>query len=148
MTESTYCVGRWNLDDLIPVKAGPALENAFAVLDDAASTVESWRGKLDGTMPKKAFAILVRDIERRAHAAAVLEGFSSLWLSEQTSDPDALALRQRVDSRLADAKKRTLFVEHWWKLLDEETARRLLPACGDAAYYLESLRRFAPYTLT
>jgi len=148
MTGTTYRVGRWSLDDLILVKTGPGLGRALSVLDDAASTVESWRGKLNSALPTKAFAILVRDVERQAHAAAVLDGFSYLWFSEQTSNADALALRQRVDSRLADARNRTLFVEHWWKALDEDAAHRLLPAAGDAAYHFESLRRFAPYTLT
>jgi oligoendopeptidase F len=36
----------------------------------------------------------------------------------------------------------------WWKGLDDETAERLLPARGDASYYLESLRRFRPHTLS
>jgi oligoendopeptidase F len=133
--------------DLIPTKSGPEMEKAFAGLDDGVRAVEAWRGKLDAAMTKELFAALVRDIERTAHAASTLRGYATLWFSEETGNADALSFQQRVNTSLAEAQNRSLFVELWWKSLDEKNARRLLSASGDTAYYFESLRRFAPYTL-
>ena len=49
---------------------------------------------------------------------------------------------------LTEVQNRTLFFTLWWKGLDDEPAERLLAASGDNAYYLESLRRFKPHTLS
>jgi oligoendopeptidase F len=123
------------------------MEKAFAGLEKEVRAVEAWRGKLDDGMRLESFSALVRDVERMAYVSSTLRGYATLWFSEQTGDADALSFQQRVDSTLAEAQNRTLFVELWWKSLGEAEARRLLPASGDAAYYLEALRRFAPYTL-
>jgi len=147
VVDRTVDVGRWSLGDLIPARSGPAMEGVLAQLDDAVRSLEAWRGRLDASMAAATFGSLVRDMEQMAYIASVLRGYSTLWFSEQTGDPDALSFQQRIDSQLAEAQNRTLFVEHWWKSLDEGNAQRLLAAAGDVAYYLETLRRFAPYTL-
>ncbi len=148
VAERVAGVGRWSLRDLIANPVGPDMEAAFARLEDGVRAVEAWRGKLDPAMSPESFGTLVRDVERGANAAATLRGYATLWFSEQNHDPAALAFQQRVDASLADAQNRTLFVELWWKALDEPSARRLLGSAGDAGYYFESLRRFAPYTLS
>ncbi len=147
MAHPTREVGRWTLADLIPANSGPEMERVFASLEERVRTVESWRGRLESTMPKETFASLIRDLEAVAYVAATLRGYANLWFSEQTGDANALSFHQRIDSCLAEAQNRMLFVELWWKSLDDANAQRLLPASGDVAYYLESLRRFAPYTL-
>jgi oligoendopeptidase F len=139
--------GRWTLAALVPANSGPEMEKVFASLEGAVRAVEAWRGRLDAKMPAESFGALARELERGVYLEATLRGYATLWFSEQNSDPNALSFRQRVDSCLADAQNRTLFVELWWKSLDEANARRLLSVSGDAAYYFESLRRFAPYTL-
>ncbi len=140
-------VGRWSLADLVSASSGPAMEKVFADLEKAISAVEAWRGRLDAAMPSESFGALSRDFERAVYLEATLRGYATLWFSEQNSDAGALSFRQRVDACLADAQNRVLFLELWWKSLDAVNAQRLLPASGDAAYFFESLRRFAPYTL-
>ncbi len=54
----------------------------------------------------------------------------------------------RMEQLLTDVQNRVLFFTLWWKGLDDEPAERLLAASGDNAYYLESLRRFKPHTLS
>ncbi len=147
MADRTHDVGRWGLADLIPASSGPEMEKAFARLEAGVRAVEAWRGKLDAGMSEKTFGALARDVEQTVYVVATLRGYATLWFSEQTADPDALSFQQRVDAALAEGQNRSLFVELWWKSLDEANARRLLPASGDMAYYFESLRRFAPYTL-
>ncbi len=147
MAKQVREIGRWDLTDLIASSSGPAMDAAFARLESCVRAVEAWRGRLDAAMSVEAFSSVVRDVENTAYAASTLRGYATLWFSEQNSDAAALSFHQRVDSCLAEAQNRTLFAELWWKSLDEANASRLLPAAGDAAYYFESLRRFAPYTL-
>ena len=77
-----------------------------------------------------------------------LGAYGQLWFAEDTTNQDALSFRGRVESILADAHNRTLFFELWWKGLDDSAAERLTSASGDLAYYLRSLRRYKPYTLS
>jgi len=123
------------------------MERVFADLEAGVRAVEAWRDRLDAAMSTEMFGTLAHDIERVTYVASTLRGYATLWFSEDNANADALSFQQRVDSRLADAQNRTLFVELWWKALDAAAARRLLPAAGDMGYYYESLRRFAPYTL-
>ena len=54
----------------------------------------------------------------------------------------------RIDQLSSEIRNRMLFFSLWWKELDDEPAQRLLAVSGDYAYYLESMRRFKPYTLS
>lgn len=148
MAGCSYEKGRWTLDDLISAKAGPEMERAFDDVEAAAAALESRRLDLVPSISEETFVETLGLVEKLAHASRKLHGYSVLFFSEQTGDQDALALRGRVDKALAGAQNRTLFFDLWWKTLDEENAQRLLPAAGDVTYYLETLRKFAPYTLT
>ena len=148
MSRRSYEKGQWSLVDLIAAPGGSEMEGAFSDLEAAAVALESKREDLTASISEEAFADIVRLVERLAYAGQRLYGYSVLLFSEQTGDQDALALRGRVDKTLAAARNRTLFFDLWWKSLDEETAQRLLAGAGDVTYYLESLRRFAPYTLS
>ncbi len=148
MAKQARDAGRWSLADLIPASSGPEMEQVFARLEDGVRIVEAWRDRLEPSMARDAFAELARDVERMAYVASTLRGYATLWFSEDNGNADALSFQQRIDSCLAQAQNRTLFIELWWKALDDANARRLLPAAADAAYYFDSLRRFAPYTLS
>ena len=54
----------------------------------------------------------------------------------------------RVDQALTEAHNRTLFFGLWFKDLPDDAAARFIAASGDLHYYLESLRRFKPFTLS
>lgn len=140
--------GRWSLEDLIAAPSGPPMEGAFDELERAVADVEAAGRGLDAGMPVDRFAEWLTCVERAAYEAQRLRGYAALWFSEQANLPDALALRQRVDGALAAARNRQLPYEHWWQRLEPSAAERLLAASGDCRYYLETLRRFAPYTLS
>jgi len=147
MTDATYTKGRWSLVDLIAASSGPKMDAVFDDLDDAIGALEARRDDLSPTMSTEAFTELLRLVERVAYRANQLLGYSTLWLAESTSDQKALAFRSRVGQSLAQAQNRALFFDLWWKALDAAAAERLAAAAGDIRYYLEALRRFAPYTL-
>ncbi len=148
MIGSESTAGRWTLEDLIPNTDEASLEHAFAALEAAVVGVEDWKERLTPHLTQREFAALMENLERVAYAGQRLNGYAILWTSEQTSDERALTFRQRVDSAVADARNRTLFFDLWWKTLDPVNAERLMSTCGDVRYYLETLRRFAPFTLS
>jgi oligoendopeptidase F len=148
MPEAIYTQSRWRLDDLIAERAGPAMEAVLSRLENLALQIEATRDALEPTISESAFGEVLKLMEEVGYVERLLNGYATLWLSEDTSNQDALAFRGRVDKATADASNRRLFFELWWKRLDAENAARLLETSGDLRYYLETLRRFAPFTLS
>jgi len=148
MQGSAYEEGRWSLDDLFPATSGPEIEQAFADVQAAADAIEARQSALVPEIEETAFVEILEWIVKLTYVTDKLDGFAVLSFFADTEDQEALALRGRVDTLQADARNRALRFELWWKALDEENARRLLKAAGDNAYYLRTLRRFAPYTLS
>jgi len=148
MSEQHYEQGRWALTDLIPAHEGPAMDAVFNQLEEAVTAFEQLRPTLTASIEANAFVATLKQVELVGYLVRQLNGYSTLWLSELTSQSDALALRSRVDKTSAEAQNRVLFFELWWKTLDADNVTRLLETSGDLRYYLESLRRFAPYTLS
>ena len=146
MADRTYTLGAWNLEDLIPAASGPEMEAVVSKLETAAGGFETFRDDLVPTIAAVTFASILEQTEVIRYSAVRLNGYATLWLAEQTSDQEALAFRGRIDRLLADVQNRILYFELWWKGLDAENADRLLESSGDVRYYLESLRRMAPYT--
>jgi oligoendopeptidase F len=148
MSQQAHRSKRWSLDGLIPAASGAKMEAAFDGLEDAVGRLEGRRESLVSSIPESGFAEIVALVELVGCFTRTLNGYATLWLAEQSSDQAALAFRGRVDKALAEARNRTLFFETWWKALDEENAARLTERSGDVRYYLETLRRFAPFTLS
>jgi oligoendopeptidase F len=148
MSERAVRIGRWSLEGLIPASKGPEMERVFQDLNTTAGRLESIRGELNPDIAVERFVEILELVEEITYRTSQLKGYTALWLSEHTSDQAALAFHGRVDATLADVRNRTLFFELWWKQLDAQNAYRLLDESGDARYYLETLRRFAPFTLS
>ena len=124
------------------------MEAVFHELENAVARLEAGRASIVPSIAEPAFVEFLTLVERIGHASRTLDGYATLWLAEDSADQAALAFRGRVHGVLAEAKNRSLFFDLWWKRLDEENMQRLLEASGDARYHLETLRRFAPFTLS
>jgi len=148
METDTFVQTRWSLADLLPATTGPELDRILAELEGAVSQLEASRDRLSPELPEGEFVRLMGLIEQIAALGSRLGSYGYLWYAEDNQDQAALAFRGRFEQLLAELQNRTLFFSLWWKALDEEPASRLLDASGDAAYYLESLRRFKPHTLS
>ena len=148
MTEHTFEQTRWSLADLLPATEGPELDQLLADLEAAVVELEASRDTLSPDISEGSFLRLVALVEKIATLSRRLGYYGDLWYYADTQDQDALAYRGRMEKLLTDVQNRTLFFDLWWKGLDDEAAERLMAASGDNAYYLESLRRFKPHTLT
>jgi oligoendopeptidase F len=77
-----------------------------------------------------------------------VEGYADLSFAENTQSQAALNLRDRVDQVLTDSGNRVLFFEMWFKELSAEATQNMIEHSGDLRYFLETMTRFKPYTLT
>ncbi len=149
MNEITYKPGPWSLDDLLPAPDGLELDRILAELEATVAELESGRDQLAPDMPADRFRQMLNLVEQIAALSAPLEAYGSLWFAGDTQNQEALAFRGRLDKLLTEIKNRILFFDLWWKGLDDDAAKRLMAAVNnDLRYYLESLRRFKPHTLS
>lgn len=148
MSNTTYSQGRWVLSDLIATPDGQAMDAVLQDLEQAVIESASLRELLTSTIDDAAFGRVLELVEHVGYLVRQLSGYATLWLSELTSHSDALAFQGRVDKLVAEAQNRTLFFQLWWQKLDAQKAEDLMSTSGDLRYYLESVRRFAPYALS
>ena len=148
MTKHAFEQTRWSLEDLLPSVEGPQFDQYLADLEAAVAELEASRDTMSPQISEESFLHLMALVEKISSLSQRLGYYGGLWFYADTQDQDALAYRGRMDKLLTGVRNRILFFELWWKGLDDEAAERLLAASGDTAYYLESLRRFKPHTLT
>jgi len=150
MNGCVYEQNRWSLADLIPSADRPEDIGSEYLdqLEQAVSDLEGKRTILSPEISADEFVALLAIVECVGLLVRRLGAYGQLWFAEDTHNQNALSFRGRVESILADAHNRTLFFELWWKGLDDSATERLLPASGDLSYYLLSLRRYKPYTLS
>ncbi len=148
MSTKKFKLARWSLADLLPASEGPELDAVVDELQSAVVELESYRERLSPDMTAGEFQSLMDLVSKIAALGSRLGAYGHLWFAEDTQEQNALAFRGRMEKLLTDLQNRTLFFTLWWKGLDDGPAARLLAVSGDNAYYLESLRRFKPHTLS
>jgi len=144
----TFVQTRWALKALLPAHTGPQLTDYLSQLEETMGDLESTRSQLTPDLPAGEFVSILKRYETVSELAHRLGGYAFLWFTEDTQNQESLNFKGRIDQVLAQASNRMLFFSLWFKSLDDAQADRLLAASGDARYYLESLRRFKPYTLS
>ena len=149
-TPTTYQLGPWDLSELVPEPSETVISQRLAQLETAVSAFESRRSDLHPQMKREKFLAILREYEALVEETNVLSNYASLWFYSDTSNKDAITLRNRVRQATTAAGNRTLFFTLWWRSLSDEEAAPLLPqdpAHADDRHYLTDLRRFTPYTL-
>jgi oligoendopeptidase F len=139
---------RWTLTDLLAAPDGPALNDYLSQLEETLGDLESVRSSLAPDMPVPDFLGILKRYETVSEIARRIGGYAALWFTEDTQNQSALNFKGRMDQLMAQASNRMLFFSLWVKSLDDDQAQRFMAASGDLRYFLESLRRFKPYTLS
>ncbi len=139
---------RWSLNDLLPEPVDQALEETFSKLEQALVTFEAMREILTPEITSQDFNKVLKLLESIAILKSRVEGYVDLAFAEDTQNPATLNLRDRVDQVLTDSGNRALFFEMWFKELPDEAAQNLIEHSGDLHYFLETMTRFKPFTLT
>jgi oligoendopeptidase F len=148
MTDARFKQTPWSLADLLPATKGPELEQILTGLQATVKELEAQRDLLAPDMAESDFEQILSLLEKTVRGSRRLGAYAHLWYAEDTQLPDALAFRGRIEKLLTAIQNRLLFFSLWWKGLEDEAAARLLAVSGDNTYYLESLRRFKPHTLS
>jgi len=138
----------WNLDDLFPDFGSPEMLSARNQVELQLQVFETYRDQLSADLDAKAFLVILRAYEELTRIIRKLYGYSSLRFAADTQDQSAQVNLANFQQLTATAENRVLFFELWWKNLEDEPAFRLLRSSGDYRYWLESLRRERPHTLT
>jgi len=144
----TYSAKRWNLDELLTEKEAADLDKLTKGLERRVKKVEAWRKKLKASLAAKDFQALLKDYEALQAEMTRVGAFAGLRFAADTQNQAAMAMMGQVDQLSAEWGNRVLFLSLWFKALDEKNAERLMKAGGDARYWLESMRRFRPHTLS
>lgn len=138
---------RWDLTHLLS-QPHDEFEHSIKRLDSQVSKFESLRSALSPDMSSKAFLEILRLNEAIAKESAKLSAYAYLWFSENTKNLEARAFKTKVEERLTALQNRMLFFDLWWQTVDESNAARLMESSGDVRYFLESIRRYKPHTLS
>jgi oligoendopeptidase F len=139
---------RWSLHELLPAPEGPAFDGYLQQLEECVDDVEAARADLSPEFATTKFLDLLHRFEVIGSISARLGAYAYLWFAEDTQNSAALDLRGRIEQLLAETSNRILFFSLWFKDLPDEEAARLIAASDGLHYYLESVRRFKPYTLS
>lgn len=138
---------RWDLTHLVknPVRD---LDRHLAALETQVTQVESTRTRLQATMPADDFRSILTLLESITTGSHRIGAFAYLWFSENTKDATSRSFKSHVEERLTALHNRLLFFDLWWQSVDDDNAERLMADAGDLRYYLETLRRYQPHTLS
>jgi Oligoendopeptidase F len=137
----------WDLTHLLS-QPQEEFEHSIKRLDSQVSKFESLRGSLSPDMSSKAFLDILRLNEAISTESAKVSAYAYLWFSENTKNLEARAFKTKVEERLTALQNRMLFFDLWWQTVDEANAARLMESSGDVQYFLESIRRYKPHTLS
>src|SRR5512139_1932175 len=146
-TSSLKISDRWDLTHLVKNPLDD-LERHLETLDAQVTQVESARPRLQATMAGSDFRSILKLTESIAEGSARLGAFAYLWFSENTKNTKALSLKSQVEKRLTAVHNRLLFLDLWWQSVDSDNAARLMADAGDLRYYLDTIRRYTPHTLS
>jgi oligoendopeptidase F len=138
---------RWNLGDLLPNGIGQ-LEDILGQVDQRVRTISSYRSRLSGTFSLDDFLQLLHAFESLRELTASIAAYAYLLFAENTQSSLALGLQDRVNQALTDVDNRTMFFSLWFKSLSDVAADFYIENAGDLRYFLKSLRRYKPYTLS
>ena len=139
---------RWSLKDLLAEPVDQALTENFSKLEQVLAKFEAMRESLVPEISISEFKNVLAAIESVNTLTSRFEAYADLLLTEDTQNPDALNLRDRVDQALTDSNNRMLFFDLWFKDLSDEAANRLIEQSGDLRYFLTAMRQFKPFTLS
>jgi oligoendopeptidase F len=148
MSKDRFEKTAWSLDELLSATCGPEFDGMLVELEDLVADMETWRERLSPDLAVDDFAKLMRLYESITRYGHRMAGYGQLWFAADTQSQEALAFKGRMDELFAEVQNRLLFFTLWWKGLDRDDAVPLLEASGDWRYFLETLRRFKPHTLS
>ncbi len=137
----------WDLSDLLahPDKDSTKLLHR---LDKEITSLEHQRHTLKPSLSRQRFLKLLERFESITEHMTVLGAFAFLWFAENTQNQDARAFDSHIRNQLAALSPRLLFFDLWWQGLKPRTAAQISTQATRYRYYLNTLTRLTPHTLS
>lgn len=144
--EKKYVQKKWNLSDILPNASGPEFDAYIDTLNKDVSVFESYRATPPKT--KEEMEKALRLDEKIIGSSYRLSAYSSKRADEDVRDQEAKAFKSKIEDMLTEIQNKTLFLNLWWKGIDDETAAKLLPDNKEYAYALNEIRKYRKYALS
>jgi oligoendopeptidase F len=141
---------RWDLSDLYPEPAEPAIERDLDAAEAAATRfAEKYRGRV-AALEAPALAAAVDELEALLEPPGRAGAYAGLRFAADTATPANGALLQRVQERGSTIRNAVLFFQLEWVALGEPRAAQLVasPSLARRRHLLESMRRYRPHVLS
>jgi oligoendopeptidase F len=143
----------WDLSDLFSSHDDPRIDATLKKCRaQAEAFAERYRGRIEDADHLTAETVFqaLQALEAIQESLNRVGSYAGLLYAADTSRPEYQDLEQRVEQRSTEIKNLLLFFELEWLRLDDHTAKRVteVPVLASHRHYLESLRRFRPYTLS
>jgi len=141
---------QWRLDDLYQQLSDPQIDAALA---RAAAMAQSFSGSYRGKVAQLSPADLVEALRAQEEITTVGYkplGYASLAFAAQTQDAQRQSLLSRVREATTNLSNQMVFFDVELKALPQERFDLLFqaPELVDYRHHLETLRAFAPHTLS
>jgi oligoendopeptidase F len=141
---------RWDLSDLYPEPAEPAIERDLDAAEAAAACfAERYRGRV-ASLDAAGLAAALGELEALLEPPGRAGAYAALRFAADTSAPAHGALLQRVQERSSAVRNAVVFFQLEWVAQDDGRAAALLanPALARRRHLLESMRRYRPHVLS
>ncbi len=159
--QERYQMSGWDLSALVPADpeangagmttpSAAAIEEMLAQVEQNVASFEALREHLSAQMEPAKLIDVMQQYEEISSQIYPLVAYGSLWFSSDTQSPDALTYSNRMQQMMTEVQNRMLFFSLWWKGLDDEHAKALLPdadAYPDYRHFLQDMRLSKPYML-
>ncbi len=139
-----YKEGSWDLSRIAPGD----VTKVFKDIEKRTRSLERKRKLLTKSISRKQFMNILQEIESLKEVNSKLGCYVYLQFAEDSTNQKAVALLSQVENFLTKIGNRLLFFSLWFKELPEVQARALIKNSGKYTYYLSSIRKTKPYTLT
>ncbi len=140
-------VPRWKLSDLL-AHPHKDFDKLCISLEKQVSQLEKLRPRLTQDVSTSLFQQAYELKNSITEISATIHAFAFLWFAENTQQQSARAFKGTIREQLTNFENRILFLDLWWQGLKPQRTKLLLRQSGTLQYYLETLTRLKPHTLS
>jgi oligoendopeptidase F len=133
----------WSLAHIL---SHPVAE-VMAALDAKISAFERSRTSLSAQISEKEFSTLLQEYRHIADTLSRLHAYAQMQVDSDSKNAESRALQAKIEEFESKADNRIRFFTHWWKMLDEENAKRLESTLGEDKYIFTLMRKLREHTL-
>jgi len=132
----------WNLSHILD---GQTIDELISELKNKVADYTKYKEKLD-TISSAELLQIIKEKEAIVVLSTRIQGYLELRFNENTQDSEILAKMTHVEQISNELGNQMLFFPLWFMRIDKERADKFIADCPEYAYYLQEIRKKAPYT--